>query len=197
MRHLHFSHHRHGERHGLHDMRRFVRGEHGPHDHDHDREHRGGGRSRLGRFFEHGDLRQVILQLIAEKPRHGYDVIKAIEDMAGGAYTPSPGVVYPTLTLLEEVGHITVTTGDGPRKLHTITREGQAHLDANRRAVDVIFAKIAEAGAVGGPAPQIMRAMGNLKMALRLRLSRDRPDEATLRAITAAIDAAAVAVEQS
>ena len=192
---------RHAHIHGahFHEGRRFARGEGGPHGHpgeDHPR-FRGGGRSRLGRFFDHGDLRLVILQLIAEKPRHGYDVIKAIEEKAGGAYTPSPGVVYPTLTLLEEVGHITVTAGEGPRKLHTVTPEGQAHLDANRAAVNAIFAKIAGAGPSGGPAPQIMRAMENLKLSLRLRLSRDRLGETELRAITAAIDAAAVAIEQS
>ena len=67
--------------------------------------HGHGGRSGLGRFFAHGDLRLVILHLIAEKPRHGYEIIKAIEEQVGGAYSPSPGVIYPTLTLLEEIGY--------------------------------------------------------------------------------------------
>jgi hypothetical protein len=80
--------------------------------------HRGGGRSGLGRFFAHGDLRLVILQLIAEKPRYGYEVIKAIEEQAAGAYSPSPGVVYPTLTLLEELGYVTVSSGEAGRKQH-------------------------------------------------------------------------------
>lgn len=191
MRHFH-DHSRHHDR----EARRFARADHGGPGVDHPR-HRGGGRSRLGRFFDHGDLRLVILQLIAEQPRHGYDIIKAVEEKAGGAYTPSPGVVYPTLTLLEEVGHITVTAGDGPRKLHTITAEGAAHLEASRTAVQAIFARIADAGPSGGPAPQILRAMENLKLALRLRLARDRLGEAELRTIAAAIDTAAVAVEQS
>src|ERR1700710_3114058 len=91
-----------------------------------------GGRGDLARFFAHGDLRLVILHLIAEKPRHGYEIIKAIEERVGGAYSPSPGTVYPTLTLLEELGHVTVTPGEGTKRLHTITPEGQSFLDGNR-----------------------------------------------------------------
>src|SRR6478609_2677148 len=94
--------------------------------------YRGGGRGgRLGRFFDHGDLRYVLLHLIAEKPRHGYELIKAIEEQFGGAYSPSPGVVYPALTLLEELGYLTVSTGESAKKLHEITAEGRAFLDAN------------------------------------------------------------------
>src|SRR5689334_24215085 len=96
---------------------------------------RGGG-WRGGRVFDHGDLRLVILQLIAEKPRHGYELIKAIEEQVAGAYSPSPGVIYPTLTLLEELGYVTVSTGESAKKLHEITAEGRAFLDANRRTVD-------------------------------------------------------------
>src|ERR687883_295107 len=109
-------HRRHG--HGNHD-RRFARGEHGE---DGPRlgyrwNKRGGGRFGLGRFFAHGDLRLVILHLIAEKPRHGYEIIKAIEERVAGAYSPSPGVIYPGLTLLEELGYVTVST-EGGKKLH-------------------------------------------------------------------------------
>src|SRR5262245_16277272 len=92
----------------------------------------GGGGRRRRRVFDHGDLRFVILQLISDKPRHGYEVIKAIEDRLGGAYSPSPGVVYPTLTLLEELGYVTVSTGDGSKKLNTITPEGSAYLQVNK-----------------------------------------------------------------
>jgi DNA-binding PadR family transcriptional regulator len=92
----------------------------------------------------------VILNLIAEKPRHGYEIIKAIEEQVGGAYSPSPGVIYPTLTLLEELGHVTVSLGDGAKKSHAITAEGRAYLDAHRSAVDALLARMAEAAA---PAP--------------------------------------------
>jgi DNA-binding PadR family transcriptional regulator len=181
---------------------RFARGGvrfggRGFHGGDH-RGHRGGGRRR-GRVFDHGDLRFVILQLIAEKPRHGYEVIKAIEDMLGGAYSPSPGVIYPTLTLLEELGYVTVTTGEGSKKLHTITPGGSAHLQANKASVDSIFGRMAQTRSDhgGGPAPQIIRASENLTFALRLRLSRGPLTEDQIRAIAAALDAAAIEVERS
>src|SRR5579864_1814617 len=134
------SHHSHG--------RRFARGEH---DHDdvrpmHRRHGRGGGRSGLGRFFAHGDLRLVILHLIAEKPRHGYEIIKEIEEQVGGAYSPSPGVIYPTLTLLEELNHVTVSTAEGGKKLHAVTAEGAAYLQAHRAMVDQLLERMDEAG---------------------------------------------------
>jgi len=156
--------------------------------------HRGGERFGLGRFFAHGDLRLVILHLIAEKPRHGYEIIKAIEEHVGGAYSPSPGVIYPTLTMLEELGHVTVSTGDGAKKLHAITTEGRAYLEAHRPSVDALLARMEEASRVhgGGPAPQIVRAMENLRTALRLRIGRGVPDVERVRAIAAAIDAAAL-----
>ncbi len=183
---------------------RFAHRMYGPgsrHGHDHHRDdHRhGGGRSRIGRMFDHGDLRLVILQLLAEKPRHGYEVIKAIEERLGGAYSPSPGVVYPTLTMLEELGYAAPSPGEGSKKPFAITAEGQAYLDSNRATVDAIFARIAEVGAAqaGGPAPPVLRAMENLKLALRMRLARGPLGEAELRAVTAALDAAATTIEQS
>ncbi len=100
----------------------------------------GGGRERRHfglfgvrrRFFGQGDVRLIILKLISEKPSHGYEIIKAIEDRLGGAYSPSPGIVYPALTLLEEQGLIRVETTDGPRKLYAITPEGETELERNR-----------------------------------------------------------------
>lgn len=187
-------HHRHS-----HDQR-FVRREHRDDDPQFGyRRHGHRGRSGLGRFFAHGDLRLVILHLIAEKPRHGYEIIKAIEEQVGGAYSPSPGVVYPALTLLEELGHVTVSSGDGVKKLHTITAEGRAYLEAYRRAVDALLARMEEASRVhgGGPAPQILRAMENLKLALRLRLSRGPLSEEQINAVAAAIDGAAISVERT
>jgi DNA-binding PadR family transcriptional regulator len=164
----------------------------------HGRHGRSGGRSSLGRFFAHGDLRLVILHLIAEKPRHGYELIKAIEERVGGAYSPSPGVIYPTLTLLEELGYVTASAGEGGKKLHELTAEGRAFLDANRPAVDALLARMDEAGRIhgGGPAPQIMRAMENLKLAVRLRLSRGPLNEEQANEVAAVLDAAATSVER-
>ncbi|MEZ5864798.1 MAG: PadR family transcriptional regulator [Geminicoccaceae bacterium] len=184
---------------GEHD-RRFARGERGL-DGPPLRHHRrgGGGRSGLGRFFAHGDLRLVILHLIAEKPSHGYEIIKAIEDRVAGAYSPSPGVIYPTLTLLEELGYVTVGTTEGARKLHEITDQGRAFLAANQPALDALLARMDEAGRAqgDGPAPQILRAMENLKLALRLRLARGPLDTEQADAVAAALDAAALGVERS
>jgi DNA-binding PadR family transcriptional regulator len=186
------SHNDHGRRYG-----REEHGQSGGHlgHNRHGRQGRGG---RLGRLFAHGDLRLVILHLIAEKPRHGYEIIKAIEEQVGGSYSPSPGVIYPTLTLLDELGYVTVSTGDGAKKLHEITAEGRAFLDANRRAVDALLARMAETSRAhgGGPAPQILRAMENLKLALRLRLSRGPLSEEQINAVAATLDAAATGVER-
>jgi DNA-binding PadR family transcriptional regulator len=93
------------------------------------------GNFRIGRMLASGDLRLVALYLIEQQPRHGYDLIKAIEEKTGGFYSPSPGVVYPALTYLEEAGYVTSTT-DGNKKLYTITDEGRAHLADNRTAVE-------------------------------------------------------------
>ncbi len=154
---------------------------------------------RGGRMFEQGDLRLLILKLIEEKPRHGYDLIKAIEERLGGMYAPSPGVVYPTLTLLEDMGQIAPIPGEGSKKLFALTEEGRDYLAANSEAVDAAFArmKAAEAAFGAGPSPRVIRAMENLKLALRLKLGAGGLSETQAEAIADAIDAAAKAVEKA
>ena len=176
-----------------HGRRRFHRDGH--HHGHHDGGHRRGGR---GRFFETGDLRLVILRLIAERPRHGYELIKAIEERVSGAYSPSPGVIYPTLTLLEDLGQIAVASTEGGRKLYAVTPEGEAVLAASRAEADTLFARMDAAGGdrPAGAGMQAVRAMHNLKMALRLRLTRGGLTEEQLRRIVTLIDEAAVAVER-
>lgn len=180
---------------------RFARGRRG-HDHDHDDGHpgrrmQGGGRGGLRRFFAHGDLRLVILHLIAEKPRHGYEIIKAIEDSVGGAYSPSPGVVYPTLTLLEELGYVTATA-DGAKKLHAITEEGRSFIAANRASLDALLARMGEAGTGRGRrSPAIMLAMENLKLALRLRMASGPLTDQQIDGIAATINEAATKVQKA
>ena len=116
-----------------------------------------------------------------------------------GAYSPSPGVIYPTLTLLEELGYVAVSPGEGARKLHEITDAGRAFPAANGPAVEALFARMEEASAArgGGPSPQILRAMENLNLALRLRLGRGPLSEDQVTAVTAALDTAAVTVERT
>ena len=92
-------------------------------------------------MFDAGSLRYIVLQLIAERPRHGYEIIKEIEERVGGGYAPSPGAIYPLLALLEDLGHVEVTS-DGNKKLHTVTVEGRAFLEQNRAFVDAVFARI-------------------------------------------------------
>jgi DNA-binding PadR family transcriptional regulator len=148
--------------------------------------------------FHHGALRLVVLALIAEGPRHGYEIIKAIEERLAGSYSPSPGVIYPTLTLLQDLGHVTVQENDG-KKRYSITDEGRAFLAANQPAVDAAMARMQDVNMRhgGGPAPQIIRAMENLKMSLRLRMGRGPLSEAELQSVAAAIDAAALTIEKT
>jgi DNA-binding PadR family transcriptional regulator len=149
-------------------------------------------------MFDHGELRLVALALISERPRHGYEIIKEIEDRVAGTYTPSPGVIYPTLTMLEELGHATVSETDG-KKLYAITADGTAYLVANNSAVDNALQRMQSVNIAhsGGPAPEITRARENLKMALRLREARGPLTEQQIRDIAAALDAAAIAIERS
>ena len=93
----------------------------------------------------HGDLRVIVLALLADGPRHGYDIIKALEDKSSGAYSPSPGVVYPTLTFLEEAGFVTAAA-EGNKRVYTITEDGRAHLDANRAAADSVLERMERLG---------------------------------------------------
>jgi DNA-binding PadR family transcriptional regulator len=157
---------------------------------------RGGGRHRV---FDHGDLRFLILHLVAEKPRYGYEVIKAIEDQLAGTYSPSPGVVYPTLTMLEELGYATVSSTEGGKKLYAVTQEGEAFLAANKTAVDAVLGRIGEVRAAygQGPAPQILRAIENVRTAVRLRLSRGPLNDDQVQAVAAALDTAATTIERT
>jgi DNA-binding PadR family transcriptional regulator len=126
-------HGRHG-RHRHHGFGRHGRGGFG-----------GGDMMRAGRMLAHGDLRLIALALIAEQPRHGYEIIKVLEDKTEGWYAPSPGVVYPTLTYLEEAGQVTAETS-GAKKLYTITAEGLAYLAENRVFVDAVLERLAAVG---------------------------------------------------
>jgi DNA-binding PadR family transcriptional regulator len=159
---------------------------------------RGGRSERGGRVFESGDLRFVLLALISEKPSHGYELIKAIEEKLGGGYSPSPGVIYPTLTLLEELGYAAVQEQVGGKKLYTATEDGRTYLAQNQALVDAIFTRVDAAGARGGRfSPPILRAMENLKTALRYRMADGPLSEAEIRTIAAALDEAALAVERA
>ena len=155
----------------------------------------GGDRERL---FDSGELRLVILALVAEKPSYGYEIIKAIEERLSGGYAPSPGVVYPTLTLLEEEGFATVSSTEGNKKLYTVTEAGHEYLKTNQATVQAILGRMEQASrAFGrGRSPQIMRAVANLMFALKMRTKLGQLSPEQVRKITDAIDAAARAIEE-
>ena len=161
----------------------------GGHGHGH-----GHGRHRM---FDGGELRLVLLHLIGEAPRHGYELIKAVEELSHGSYAPSPGAVYPTLTLLRETGHIDEAEGERGRKLNTITPEGRAHLDENKAQIAAILERLGAAGELHdrADAAPVRRAMTNLRTALVDRL-RARPDRETALNIAAIIDEAAAKIER-
>jgi DNA-binding PadR family transcriptional regulator len=100
---------------------------------------------RIGRMLASGDLRLVALYFIEQQPRHGYDLIKAIEEKTAGLYAPSPGVIYPALTFLEEANFVT-SVAEANKRLYTITDEGRAHLDDNREAVEATLAHLGRVG---------------------------------------------------
>ena len=155
-----------------------------------------GRRSR--RMFEGGELRLVLLKLIADEPRHGYDLIRAIEELTGGEYAPSPGVVYPTLTLLQDMGLIEEAAGEGPRKRFQVTDEGRAHLEERAEEVEALLERLTDlkprAEQMAGPA--IGRAVKNLMTALRQRVGREGFDEDLLHEIAAILDEAAQRIER-
>ncbi|WP_424813931.1 PadR family transcriptional regulator [Roseococcus sp. YIM B11640] len=155
---------------------------------------RGHGRRR---HFDGTGLRLILLKLIEEKPRHGYDLIREIEERTGGQYAPSPGVVYPTLTLLAEMGHIAETETDGARKLYAVTPEGTAHLAENAEAVKALFAKLAAMGEARSRLDTVplRRAMHNLRAVLVNRMEAGL-DQARLHQAIALIDEAAGKIEK-
>ncbi|RDD83769.1 PadR family transcriptional regulator [Dyella tabacisoli] len=134
---------------------------------------RGGGRrGGGGRMFGHGDLKLLLLALIEQQPRHGYELIRTIEEMFHGNYTPSPGAIYPTLTMLEELGYAKVENEQGGRKLYAITAEGSAFLDENREAVDAVIARTEHSARMAAKMAlptAIRHAMHALKHAVLMR----------------------------
>jgi DNA-binding PadR family transcriptional regulator len=155
---------------------------------------RGGGGG-AGRIFGPGDLRLVLLSLIDEKPRHGYELIKDLEAKFGGEYAPSPGSVYPTLTLLEELGYARSVTSEGTKRLFEVTPEGRRYLKDNQAALDSALARMEMAAkAVSGEAPPeaLHHAMHTLKAALMFH--RGGWDEKETARVSKIIETAAEAI---
>lgn len=159
-------------------------------------EHDGGGRR--PRFFGHGDLRLVILDILTRNASHGYELIKEIENMTQGNYTPSPGVIYPTLDYLQDQAFITIKEEENGRKSITITVAGQQWLDENQAQLAHIQARI-KARSVGFQLrknPQMKRALDNFKAVLDLKVNQGELSDAQLKQIIGVIDRAALEISQ-
>ncbi|WP_311269119.1 PadR family transcriptional regulator [Sphingobium sp. WCS2017Hpa-17] len=208
------SHGRHGGHHrGLHGHDRsafpggFGRGHGGPFgggDPFGEDGPRGGGRGGRGggggrrRLFDNETLRLILLKLIADEPRHGYELIRAIEALSGEAYAPSPGVVYPTLTLLSEMDLIAEEPSEGSRKRFAITDAGRAQIAERKAALDLALERLASLAQKaervdGGP---VRRAMHNLRFAIQQRLEKEGADNQTMFDVAALIDEAVAKIER-
>ncbi len=156
------------------------------------------GRSGRRRVLDAAELRTVLLKLIADQPRHGYDLIRAIEELTGGSYAPSPGVVYPALALLQDQGFIVENSSEGTRKAFAATEDGMTHLAENAETVTALFARLTDMAAPQDRADgiPIRRAMHNLRAVLKHRLFREETDPKTLHAIVDILDEAARKIER-
>lgn len=165
---------------------------------------RGGGRGqRRGRMFGQGELRLVLLKMIADQPRHGYELIKAIEEMTAGSYAPSPGTVYPTLSLLEDEGAIReVAGGDEPRKAFEATEQGKAELEERKEEADTLIERLSDHGerhAERGKAfatPEMFRALGNLAQVVKMKARGGKLDQEALGQVVDLIDEMARKIER-
>lgn len=159
----------------------------------------GGGGGRRRRMFDGAELRLVLLKLLADQPRHGYDLIKAIEEMTGGDYAPSPGIVYPSLTMLDDMGLITEQQGPENRKIFEATELGRAHLAENEEEVSTLLQRLEDAGSRrrDHQRPEIGRAMGNFFAALKNRVGKDGWSDELLNQVVDIIDEAAKKIERA
>ncbi|MGA2851961.1 MAG: PadR family transcriptional regulator [Terracidiphilus sp.] len=157
---------------------------------------RGFGEGR-GRLFDAGDVKLVILRLLAEQPSYGYQLIKTMEQRLAGGYTPSPGVIYPTLTMLEEEGLASSVT-ENNKKIYSLTPEGNEFLESNKERIGELFERLEETGRgfERGRSPEIMKAFMNLRSAVMARVSRESTKPEQISKITEAINAAAKAIDE-
>ena len=190
-----------GWQHEFHAMRDQIReAVHGVHRHHGRHGGGGGGGGRSRRMFDGGELKLVLLKLIADAPRHGYDLIREIETMTGGAYAPSPGVVYPTLTLLDEMNLIGEQQSEGAKKRFAATDEGRAYIEENADVVVMLMERLtglaAENDRVAWNRSPVRRAMGNLREAIQGRVPKGETSDDTIFEIVALIDEVAQKIER-
>jgi len=154
-------------------------------------------RGRAARLFEQGDLKYVILRLLEEKPRHGYDVIKELENRFAGSYAPSPGTVYPTLTMLEDMGFARTVPEESGKKIYEITDEGRKHLAEHSGTVNDIFDRIARfvEGFTDQPMTDLNHSFQRLARATYKTATSHMSDKSVLERIGAVLKNAADEIE--
>lgn len=164
---------------------------HAEHNGHHREHHRSG---RRGRLFEAGRMKILVLHLIQQNPKHGYEIIKEISDLVGDGYTPSAGTIYPTLTSLEEMNLINLL--DLERKQYQITKVGEAYLTEQQDKLNELLEKLRLRREIhsNDELIEIHRAMENLKTALRLKLNSAGLQQEHIYQIAQKIDQAAVAI---
>ncbi|HET9959164.1 MAG TPA: PadR family transcriptional regulator [Polyangiaceae bacterium] len=140
---------------------------------------------------ERGGVRYLVLEAIEQQPRHGYEIIQHIEQRAGSAYRPSPGVIYPTLQMLEELGHARVIEQDG-RKVYAITDAGKQDLEANRQAVTDFYSRFDADSweSYTDDFGELMKFFGRLMRTVKLGMHRGRLSPSKMRAIRLALEEA-------
>ncbi len=153
---------------------------------------------RKSRLFRRGELKLVLLHLIAEQPRHGYDLIRQVEQLTGGHYAPSPGIVYPTLTLMADMDLIAEAVDDDGKKIYSITAHGSEKLAEKKDQIEDILARLDGVSkmATASEGASIKRAVHNLKSAVRIRLADEDKDSDKILEVAAIIDEAASKIER-
>jgi len=180
---------------------RYARGfagrEHGGFGHGFGRRGRGGFGGGRERLFDAGDIKLVILKLLSEEPSYGYQLIKTMEQRLSGGYTPSAGVIYPTLTMLEEEGLATASS-ENNKKVYSVTPEGTQYLESHKERIEQLFERLEETGRgfERGRSPEILKAFGNLRDSAVARLSRASVTPEQIRKIKEALDAAAKSIDE-
>jgi DNA-binding PadR family transcriptional regulator len=184
---------RHGRRHGS----DFNEADFGGRGFGHRGPWRGFGRGGRERLFDAGDIKLVILKLLSEEPSYGYQLMKTMEERLGGGYTPSAGVVYPTLTLLEEEGLATAAETEG-KKVYSVTAQGHEYLQANAARVEQLFERLEEAGSGfrRGRSPELMKAFMDLRGAVMSKVLRRNATPEQIRKMAEAIHAAAKTIDE-
>jgi DNA-binding PadR family transcriptional regulator len=158
----------------------------------------GRGGRRRSQMFESGEVKFIILRLLKEKPRHGYEIIKALEEKMSGCYTPSAGTVYPTLQLLEDQGYIRAVDTDG-KKVYEVTPEGEKFLEENRDVLEDIVGRVRDTvrDFAGGSMGALHGAFGGVARATFTQAWRKGPDDPALKRVTEILRKTAEEIEQA